>query len=711
LLVKNIEVSKRIIGLFIIIFFLFLALFLRLFWLQLVKGTWYQQQALENRIREIIVEPKRGVIYDRNNNELAVSVSTEACYAIPAEVKKSGKAAVIARELSRILEMKENDVYALITKDQHSVWLQFKLKPEQAKELRDKKLPGIGIIPKPQRFYPKKNLASHVIGIAGDYNQGLEGIEVAYERELAGLSGRLLVEYDAVGHEIPESTHQYIQPKQGLSLVLTIDQTIQYIAERELDKAFQKYQPQSATIVVMDPRNGEVLAMANRPDFDPNEYHKFPEKVRRNIAIADSYEPGSTFKTVTLAAALEEGVTNRDERFFDPGFIRVDGEVINCWLPGGHGSQTLAEVVQNSCNPGFITLGLRLGTMRLYKYIRAFGFGSLLGIDLPGEAAGIVIPEKQVKPIDLATISMGQANSVTPIQMVSALSAIVNGGKLMKPYLVRELRNSDGKVVKRFKPQVLRQVISPETSQLERELLETVVSNGSGRNAYIEGYSVGGKTGTAQKPKPGGGYSTTDYIVSFIGFAPVDDPRLVALVIVDSPQGYPLYGGTIAAPVFKDVVRDSLRYLGVPMRYQPGEKPGDAEMISVPPVVNLPLDEAKKILAEAGLEYDCIGSGQFVYGQIPLDGAQVKKGSKVLLNLNPPDAVHKGERVVPNLKGKTVRNVAEILGMMGLVLVPEGDPFPTGVACEQEPLPGTKLPAGGCVKVKFHPPPQMTVGP
>lgn len=684
---------------------------LRLFWLQLIKGTWYQQQALENRIREIVVEPKRGIIYDRNDNELAVSISTEACYAIPAEVKKSGKAAVVARELSRILKMKEKDLYALITKDQHSVWLQFKLKPEQVKELREKKLPGIGIIPKPQRFYPKKNLASHVMGIAGDYNQGLEGIEVAYEKELAGLSGRLLVEYDAVGHEIPESTHQYIQPEQGFSLVMTLDQTIQYIAERELDKVFQEYSPKTAAIVVMDPRTGEVLAMANRPDFDPNEYHKFPDQVRRNKAIADSYEPGSTFKVVTLAAALEEGVTHKNDRFFDPGFIKVNGEVINCWLPGGHGSETLAEVVQNSCNPGFITLGLRLGTAKFYKYIRAFGFGSLLGIDLPGEAAGIVIPEKQVKPVDLATISMGQANSVTPLQMVSALSAIVNGGKLMKPYLVKELRNSDGKVIKRFKPQVLRQVISPETSQLERELLETVVSNGSGRNAYIEGYSVGGKTGTAQKPEPGGGYSTTDYIVSFIGFAPVDDPRLVALVVVDSPKGYPVYGGTIAAPVFREVVKDSLRYLGVPMRYQSGEKPSDAGMVVVPPVVNLPLQEAEEILAEKGLNYEHIGSGQFVYGQVPLDGVQVKKGSKVLLNLRPPDAARKGERVVPNLKGKTVRDVAELLGVMGLVLVPEGDPFPTGIACEQDPSPGTKLSAGGRVKVKFQPPPQMTVGP
>ncbi len=683
----------------------------RLFWLQLVRGSWYQQQALQNRIREIVVEPKRGVIYDRNGNELAVSISTEACYAVPAEVAKSGKTAYVARELSRILEMKEEDVYELLTRKQHSVWIKFKLTQEQAKEIREKKLPGIGIIPKPQRYYPKKNLACHVLGIAGDYNQGLEGIEVAYDKELSGLEGRLLVEYDAAGHEIPESTHQFIEPEQGLSVVLTIDQTIQYIAERELDKIFQERSPKSATIIVMDPHTGEILAMANRPDFDPNNYQKYSNQARRNKAIADSYEPGSTFKIVTLAAALEEKVADRNDRFFDPGSIRVNGEVIHCWLPEGHGSQTLAEVVQNSCNPGFITLGLRLGVQKLYKYIKAFGFGSCLGIDLPGEATGIIIPENQVKPVDLATISIGQANSVTPLQMVTALSAVVNGGKLMKPYLVKELRNSEGKVVKRFRPQVLRQVISPETSRLERELLESVVTKGSGRNAYIEGYSVGGKTGTAQKPLPGGGYSTTDYIASFLGFAPVDDPRLVALVVVDSPQGYPYYGGTVAAPVFREVVRDSLRYLGVPMRYRPEEKSAGENMTVVPPVVNLPLQEAEKILKEAGLECSRVGNGEIVYGQIPPDGVEVRRGSKVLLDLRPPESTANGKREVPNLQGKTLRDAAELLGMMGLVLVPEGDDLPTGIAVEQDPQPGTSLPAGGRVRVKFRPPPNIEVEP
>ena len=415
---------------------------------------------------------------------------------------------------------------------------------------------------------------------------------------------------------------------------------------------------------------------------------------RRNSAVADSYEPGSTFKIVTLAAALEEGVTKTGDQFYDPGYIKVNGETIRCWAGGGHGSQTLAEVVQNSCNPGFITLGLRLGTQSLYKYIKGFGFGSQLGIELSGEATGIVIPEDQVKPVDLATISMGQANTVTPLQMVTALSAIVNGGKLMKPHIVKELTNREGEVVRRFEPEVVRQIISEETSKLEKEMLEAVVSKGSGRNAHIEGYSVGGKTGTAQKPAPGGGYSATDYIASFIGFAPVDDPQLVAIVVVDTPKGYPYYGGTVAAPVFREVVGDSLRYLEVPVRYEPEENTADNEMTTVPMVINLPVDEAEKLLTDAGLVSERSGSGQLVYGQMPLDGVKVKKGSSVLLNLQKQEGIQGDERNVPDLKGKSMRDVAELLGEMGLVLVPEGEPYPTGIAREQKPAAGNKTSSG-----------------
>lgn len=707
---RTVEIRKRITFLFFCIFFSIILLDIRLIWLQLVKGNWYQQEALRNRIREIAVEPKRGVIYDRNGNELAISINVDAVYAVPAEVRKSGKTAEVAREVARILGMKEKDVYELITQNQHSVWIKYQVDPGQARELRSRRLPGIGVISKPKRFYPKNNLASHVLGIAGAYNQGLEGIEVQYDKELSGINGRLLVEYDAAGREIPGSAHKYIEPQQGLSLVLTIDQTIQYIAERELDKIMQERHPKSASIIVMDPQTGEILAMANRPDFDPNDYQKFPASARRNKAIADTYEPGSTFKIVTLSAALQEGVVNSNSRFYDPGFIKVGSEYVHCWLPEGHGSESLAEVVQNSCNPGFVSMGLRLGKEKFYKYLKAFGFGEPFGIDLPGEAGGIIVPEKDAKPIDLACMSIGQANSVTPLQMVAAMAVVANGGKLIRPHVVKEMKNSKGEVVKRFRPQILRQVISPETAREVRNYLEQVVSRGTGRNAYIAGYSVGGKTGTAQKPDPHGGYSTTEHVASFLGFAPVDSPRLVALVVVDSPQGYPYYGGTVAAPVFREVVRDSLRYLGVPLRYQQEEAKLQEDMTVVPSVVNLPVDQAEKLLKEAGLEAEKVGSGKIVYTQMPLDGLKVKKGSKVILNLNMTKQTS-GERIVPDLKGKSLRDAAEILGLMNLILVPEGEPVATGTAVEQNPPPGTRVSAGSSVRVKFISPAIADLGP
>lgn len=678
---------------------------LRLVWLQLVRGTWFQQQALQNRIREIIVEPKRGVIYDRRGHKLAVSISADAVYGIPAEVKLSGKAAIIARSVAQILGMDEKEVYKRLARNQHSVWIKFKVEPEQAQALRRLRLPGIGIVPKPQRFYPKKNLAAHVLGIAGDYNQGLEGIELAYDKELSGVTGRLLVECDAVGREIPESTHKFIPPEEGLSVVLTIDQTIQYIAERELDKVVQERRPRSALIIVMDPRTGEILALANRPDFDPNNYQDYPEQTRRNLAVSNSYEPGSTFKIVTLAAALEENLVRRSDRFFCPGYIKVGDRSMHCWLPEGHGSESLVEVVQDSCNPGFITIGLRVGVEKFYKYMKAFGFGRSLGIDLPGEASGIMMPRENVKQVDLASMSIGQANAITPLQLISALAAIANDGKLMRPYLVKELRSNRGRVVKRFKPQMIRQVISEETAQEMKDLLEKVVSNGTGRNAYIEGYTVAGKTGTAQKPVPGGGYSATDHVASFVGFALVDNPCLAVLVAVDTPQGYPYFGGVVAAPVFREVMRDTLRYLGVPLRYQPQDVEIGEGMTLVPPVVNLPIDEAEKILDEVGLQGVRIGQGSLVISQVPADGVKVRRGSKVLLNLTQLNLHLQGELEVPQLKGKTLRDVAELLGMMNLTLVPEGYPYPTGIAEEQDPPAGTRVLSGSKVRVKFKPPP------
>ena len=358
----------------------------------------------------------------------------------------------------------------------------------------------------------------------------------------------------------------------------------------------------------MDPNTGEILAMANRPDFDPNNYQDYPAANRRNVAICNSYEPGSTFKIVTLGAALEENLVSENDHFYCPGYIKVADRTIHCWLPGGHGSETLAEVVQNSCNVGFIDIGLREGLQTFYKYLDAFGFGKLLGIDLPGEAEGIIVNEKEATQVDLATMSIGQANSVTPLQLVMAMSVVANGGKLMQPHVVKELRNSQGQVVKQFDPQVIRQVLSPDTAQEERSLLQGVVDQGTGTTARLDGYTAGGKTGTGQKPLPGGGYSETEHVLSFLGFAPVDHPRLVCLVLLDSPQGIQ-FGSQQAAPVFKDVMNDSLRYLQVPMSYLPSGTTLNDDLTVVPSVVNLTVPEAQQALAAAGLVGETSGQG------------------------------------------------------------------------------------------------------
>jgi stage V sporulation protein D (sporulation-specific penicillin-binding protein) len=706
----NIDSRKRITFLFFAVLVIFILFCLRLAWLQLVRGTWYQQQALENRIREISVDPQRGDILDRNGNVLATSISVDAVYAVPAEVKRSGKAQETAQALATILGMKASDILSLITQEQQSVWIKIKLDPAQSQALRQAALPGIGIIPKPQRYYPKDNLASHILGIAGDYNQGLEGIEVQYDKELSGVSGRLLVEYDAAGREIPESARKFIEPEPGDTVVLTIDENIQYFAERELDKVMQDRHPISATIIIEDPDTGEIMAMANRPDFDPNNYQDSPAANRRNIAISNSYEPGSTFKIVTLGAALDQNLVSENDRFYCPGFIQVADRTIHCWLPGGHGSESLAQVVQNSCNVGFIDIGLREGLQTFYKYLDAFGFGKALGIDLPGEADGIIVNQKEATQVDLATMSIGQANSVTPLQLVAAMSAVANGGKLIQPHVVKELRDSQGEVIRQFDPQVIRQVLSPETAQEERKLLQAVVDAGTGTTARLDGYTAGGKTGTGQKPLPGGGYSDTAHVLDFLGFAPVDHPRLVCLVLLDSPEGIQ-FGSQQAAPVFKDVMNDSLRYLQVPMDYLPSDVSLSDDLTVVPPVTNLPLPEAQKDLAAAGLVGEVSGQGQVVLDQVPVDGVQVKKGSKVLLSLDASGAVPAGERTVPDLKGKSLRDTAEELADMNLVLVPEGGPFPTGIAVSQNPPPGAKVSTGAKVTVTFEAPLPLTSGP
>lgn len=704
----NILIRRRITWLFLIGAVLLSLIIFRLAWIQFVRGDELRQKGIVNRMRDVPVEAKRGSILDRNGNELVTSISADSVYVIPSHVKNPEQ---VASQLAPILGMDEEKVKGILTKKSRFEWIKRKVDFETSQKIKELKLKGIGFAEESKRYYKQEALAPHILGFTGTDNQGLMGMEAAFEDELKGVPGRIVIEHDAAGREIPHALHQYIPPTQGNNLILTLDQTIQHFVERELDKIVATYNPRMAVIIVMDPKSGEILALGNRPTFNPNKWREVPQNVwDRNPAVWYNYEPGSTFKIFTASAALEENAVKTTDRFFDPGFYQVADRKIRCWKAGGHGSLSFEEVVQRSCNPGFIQTGLNLGKEQFYKYIRAYGFGTPTGIGLPGEAKGIIIPEKDATNLNIATMSIGQSIAVTPIQLLTAVNAVANNGVLMKPHLVKTIEDPKGKVIKEFAPEKVRQVISPETAKLTSQLLQNVVFNGTGINAFVDGYPAAGKTGTAQVVADRGGYASGKYVASFTGFAPVNDPKISVLIMIAEPQGGVYYGGLVAAPVFSTLALDILRYMGVPEQKdlpKPKTNPWEAEEerieVAVPNVVNLPLEEAQKLLREADLAFATRGQGKIVYGQIPESGALVLTGTTVILDLTDSNNSKEGEQVsVPDLKGMSIREAGNILEGMGLKLEPAG----TGLAETQNPAPGTKLSRGGTVKVQFKPPAQ-----
>lgn len=702
--------NKRTGLVFIALFVFLISLIVRLGWVQLANGDKFQKMALDIRLREVPVEAKRGAIYDSNGKELAVSISTDSIYAVPPEVKRSGKAQEISAKLAPLLGMKESDILVKITKKSFFQWLKRKIDFNTAQKIKAMKLPGISTVEESQRYYPKQTLASQILGFAGVDNQGLEGIEKTYDSQLRGVPGRIEIEYDAAGRQLPQALHKYIPPQEGKNLVLTIDEVIQHFAERELDKICASVsKPKSATIIVMEPKTGYILALASRPNYDPNNYKTYDSSVWRNIAVSNAYEPGSTFKIVTSSAALQEDIVKPQDRFYDPGYIQVGKRRVKCWrYYRPHGDQSFVEVVQNSCNPGFVQVGLNMESRKkgkFYEYIKNFGFGKKTNISLPGEASGIVIPEKLLKPIDVATISIGQSIAVTPIQLITAVSAVANGGTLMQPQIVKEIRNQDNNTVVQQKPKPIRQVITPKIAHELSLILENVVANGTGANAYIDGFRVGGKTGTAQKAGKGG-YQQGKYVASFVGIAPVDNPRLACLVVIDEPQGAVYFGGLLAAPIFKAVMEDSLRYLGVMPEYRvenkdknkPQSSEGNKPLLNVdvPDVTGLSQVDAEKTLKLYDLKVKIEGSGQVVVNQTPKGFAKVSQQTVVILKLG-NNTTLQGTGIVPDLTGKRIREAVEIMGIMKFKLDSKG----TGYITEQIPAPGTRLPQGQSIKAVF----------
>ncbi len=633
--VANVTLRSRLIWALIFGLTALIVIDIRLGYVQLFNGATLMSRAKDSWSRNIPFEPKRGEIKDRNGVVLATNKSTPTIYVVPRQIKNPEKT---AEQLSGILQVESAPILAHLTKKSmiERIPEGRKISHEVAKEIRALSLEGVYIAEDSKRSYPFGKELSQVLGFAGIDNQGLVGLELTYDKLLKGDKGSVKLYSDAKGNKLENLADDYQNPKNGNDLVLTIDNKVQTIMERELDIAQAKYDPDGSIAIAVNPNTGEILGMSSRPNFDPSDYKDVPQEVyNRNLPVWSTYEPGSTFKIITLAAALEEKKVDLEkDEFFDPGAVEVEGSRLKCWKPGGHGAETFLEVVQNSCNPGFVELGNRLGKEKLFSYIKDFGFGAKTGIDLSGEGTGIMFKMSQVGPVEQATTAFGQGVSVTPIQQVMAVAAAVNGGTLYTPYITKEVVDpATGKIVMQKKPQVKRKVISEATSKQVRDALESVVALGTGRGAYVDSYRVGGKTGTAQKAQDGH-YLENNHIVSFIGFAPADKPEVVVYVAVDNPKNTVQFGGVVAAPIVGNMLEDILPALDVKPRNKQIEKEyqwPDPVTVEVPELVGL---EKKEIINQMyDLKTEIEGKGSKVIEQSPEPGVKVQAGSVVRLML------------------------------------------------------------------------------
>lgn len=652
--------KKRIIITFGIIAALLILLAFRLAWIQVVKAEEYSEIAVDQQTSDISLEAKRGSILDRNGEELATSAACYTVWVRPSQLKENytdDEIGELSGKLALILDMDAEEVKELMKKQQALVKVAKYLNKETADKVKNLEITGLEIAENTKRYYPLGNFASQLLGSVNDDNEGRTGIEYQYDEYLSGVAGRWIKNTDINGNTLAYGEEKYYQAEDGLNVVTTVDEVLQHYAENAIANGMKETKANRIMCLVMDPENGDVLAMATNPGFDPNnatepdtksektKYEKmsveeqgtYLNQMWRNPIVSDTYEPGSTFKLITTSSALEEGVTSMSQTYTCNVSYTVPGTKItlHCWSTVPHGHQTLKEAVGNSCNPVQIQLGLGLGKKRFYEYLSMFGITQKTGIDLPGEGGSQVQDKNVIGPVELATMSYGQGIAVTPIQLVSAVCAIGNDGVLMQPRVVKALTDSDGDTVKTFETKEVRKVISSKTAADMKEIMEYVVSEGGGGNAKIAGYRIGGKTGTADKPSESGGYSSDTYS-SFIGMAPMDDPQFVILVVVDSPEGIQ-FGSSTAAPIAKEFMENALPYLGVNPKYtKEEEKELKSEYVYVPDVTGKSYSDAIGILGSYNLEYKAVpkttGKKDFtVVDQYPKAGKKIKKGGKVYL--------------------------------------------------------------------------------
>ncbi len=629
--------NNRIKLIFLIVVLVFIIIIIRVFCLQVVEYRKLNTLAENLWSRNLPVGADRGRILDRHGKVIAGNVTTSSLVLIPNQIKNKEE---VSKNLAEVLGVSYDEMYKHVSKKVSIERVHPEgrdLSYEISEKINNFKYDGVYLLKETERYYPYKETLSHVIGYVGIDNQGLSGLELLYDKYLTGTNGSIKYFSDGKGKKLvlPEI---YETPTPGMDINLTIDLDLQLILENELTNAEKKYNVEGAIGIVMDPKTGEILAMSNRPTFDPTNYQNYSiETINRNLAIWSSYEPGSTFKILTVAAAVNEGKINLfEDTYFDTGSIRVDGGVLHCWKHKGHGQQTFLEVIENSCNPGFVVMGNKLGKETLFDYIYRFGFGKKTGIDLNGEGKGILFDLEKVGPLELATTSFGQGVSVTALQQVEAVSAIINNGNMYTPFVVKSISDYEtGTIIKETKPNLKgKNLIKEESSKLVRYALESVVANGSGHNAYIEGYRIGGKTGTAQKVGQDGKYMVGNYILSFIGFMPADDPKYVVYIALDGAKGVTQYGGTASAPIAKNIFNGIINLYDLkeskdvmPKEYLWYE----TKYVEVPDVRGLSLKEAKKALNGFTIEYT--GIGEVVIETNPSPGKRVKEGSSVKLML------------------------------------------------------------------------------
>ena len=700
----ELHIRKRVLTLLVLLIFLFGVLVCRIAYLTTARSAELTSRGVRQWTREGTVYARRGNILDTNGQTLVMSATA---YIVSAEPGKVQDVQAFARAISPILGLSEEKVAEKASqRGKSSVTLKRQVSRETADQLRQLKqskdaetaaaASALLFDEDVRRVYLRGAFLTQTLGLVNVDGVGQSGLEQQYETLLRGEAGRSMRSVDGKARPIYDSGNLYIEPQDGSTIRLTIDATIQEIVEKAMRECYEVNKAQAVHALVMDVYTGAVLAMCSKPDYDPNDPPREQldalQSLMRIRLISDSYEPGSTFKILTAAAALDSGVTTPEDGFYCSGKIKVDGDTIKCW-GSPHKAETMAQALQNSCNPVFVELALRMGAQRFYQYLHAFGLGSKTNIDLQGEESGILIPVNSVKNVDLARIGFGQSVAVTPIQLLTAACSVLNGGRLMRPYLLKEAVSPDGTVLYRTSPKVVSTPISEETSLIMRKLLEDVVAVGGAKNARIPGYRIGGKTGTAQVYKDGRIVRNV-HIGSFLGFAPADDPRIALLVIVDEADTPVDYGGTTAAPFARQILEDVLPYLG----YQPDEGE-DSEPVQVPDVTGQPLWEARRTLSSMGLKVLDDGGSGSVTAQMPSAGATLRNGGQMMLYTY-DEALPETETLVcvPDVSGKSIASAASLLRQRGLEMEIDG----SGFAVSQEPAAGSFLAPDSVVLVHFE---------